>query len=148
MESTFVMVKPDGVKRRLTGEIIRRIERKGYNLLAIKTLTPTREIIESHYAEHTSKPFFAGLADNLASGNVVAMVWSGKNAVKACRQLIGETDPAKSSPGTIRGDFGIDLGRNVVHGSDSVESALREIGIWFGEQPVSVKSHDHDLIYE
>lgn len=148
METTFVMVKPDGVKRRLVGEIIARFERCGYNLLGLRVMTPTEDILKKHYAEHVQKPFFQGLVSHLSSGRVVAMVWAGKDVVNGCRKIIGETDPAKSSPGTIRGDFCIEVGRNVVHGSDSVEAARRETEIWFGKVPEAVPAYDHDLFYE
>lgn len=148
MESTFIMVKPDGVKRRLVGEVISRFERCGYNLLRMRVLVPTEELLKKHYAEHVGKPFFKDLVGHILSGRVVAMVWSGKGAVKGCRKIIGETDPGKSSPGTIRGDFCIEIGRNIVHGSDSPEVAKQEIKIWFGEEPDPVPAYDHDLLYE
>lgn len=132
MERTFVMVKPDGVERRLVGEVISRIERKGYGLESIRVTRPRKEILEMHYSEHVKKAFFGELINYMMSGNIVAMVWSGKDAVNAIRRIIGETDPLKSNPGTIRGDFCIEVGMNLIHGSDSVESAKREIEIWFG----------------
>ncbi|WP_334111261.1 nucleoside-diphosphate kinase [Thermodesulfitimonas autotrophica] len=131
MERTFVMVKPDGVQRGLVGEIIARFERRGYKLVGLKMFTMPREVAETHYAEHRGKPFFEGLVRYITSGPVVAMVWEGKNVIAAAREMMGATDPQKALPGTIRGTYGIDVGRNVVHGSDSPASAAREIGIFF-----------------
>ncbi|RPF42503.1 nucleoside diphosphate kinase [Thermodesulfitimonas autotrophica] len=131
MERTFVMVKPDGVQRGLVGEIIARFERRGYKLVGLKMFTMPREVAETHYAEHRGKPFFEGLVRYITSGPVVAMVWEGKNVIAAAREMMGATDPQKALPGTIRGTYGIDVGRNVVHGSDSPASAAREIDIFF-----------------
>jgi len=131
LERTFVMVKPDGVQRGLVGEIIARFERRGYKLVGLKMFTMPREVAETHYAEHRGKPFFEGLVRYITSGPVVAMVWEGKNVIAAAREMMGATDPQKALPGTIRGTYGIDVGRNVVHGSDSPASAAREIGIFF-----------------
>ena len=131
MERTFVMVKPDGVQRGLVGEIIARFERRGYKLVGLKMFTMPREVAETHYAEHRGKPFFEGLVRYITSGPVVAMVWEGKNVIAAAREMMGATDPQKALPSTIRGTYGIDVGRNVVHGSDSPASAAREIGIFF-----------------
>lgn len=136
MERTFVMVKPDGVQRGLTGEIIRRFERRGYKLVGLKMLLIPVELAETHYGEHREKAFFRGLVDFITSGPVAAMVWEGKNIVAAARDMLGATDPQKALPGTIRGTYGIDIGRNVVHGSDSIESAVREIGIFFKEEEI------------
>lgn len=147
-ESTFILIKPDGVKRRLVGEIISRIEKKGYVLERISMQRPSEDVFLRHYEEHKNKDFFPGFLRYMKSGNVVAMVWSGKGVVRGCRKLIGETDPKDACIGTIRGDFGIDTGRNLVHGSDSKESAVREIKIWFGDLPKISHSHDHELIYE
>ncbi|MEW6173185.1 MAG: nucleoside-diphosphate kinase [Bacillota bacterium] len=134
MERTFVMVKPDGVQRGLTGEIIARFERRGYKLVGLKMLLIPTELAERHYGEHREKVFFRGLVDFITSGPVAAMVWEGKNIVAAARDMLGATDPQKALPGTIRATYGIDIGRNVVHGSDSPESAQREIGIFFKEE--------------
>jgi nucleoside-diphosphate kinase len=133
MERTLILVKPDAFARGLTGEIIARFERKGLALVAVKHLTASRETTEEHYAEHAERPFFAELVNFLTSGPLVALVLEGEQAVAAARQLIGATDPLQATPGTIRGDLAIEMGRNLVHGSDSTESAAREIGIWFGE---------------
>lgn len=148
MERTFIMLKPEAVKRRLIGELIQRFERVGYTIESIKSLTPTKEIVEQHYAEHLNKKFYSFLESSITSGMVVCMIVSGKNAVNNCRKLIGTTDPMNSAPGTIRGDYAVDLGRNVIHGSDSVESAEREIKIWFGEVNPKRDLFDHSLIYE
>lgn len=125
------MVKPDGVQRALVGEIINHFERKGFKLVALKVLVPTKELAGMHYAEHEGKPFFPKLVDFLSSGAVVGMVWEGEGVISYGRTLIGATNPLASAPGTIRGDFGIAVGRNIVHGSDSPESAQREISLWF-----------------
>lgn len=131
MERTFLAVKPDGVQRGLVGEIISRYENKGYALVGLKLMIVSRALAEQHYGEHREKPFFGGLVDFITSGPLVAMVWQGNGVVAAARTMIGATNPLSSTPGTIRGDFGIDLGRNIIHGSDAVETAEREIGLWF-----------------
>jgi len=131
VEHTFVMVKPDGVKQALVGEIISRFEDKGLKLEKMRLLTISEEMAGRHYAEHTERPFFADLVTFITSGPVVAMEWSGYGAVGACRTLMGATNPLEASPGTIRGDFALEIGENMVHGSDSVESAVRELGIFF-----------------
>ena len=130
-ERTFLMIKPDGVHRSLVGKIISRFEDKGFKLVGMKFLVPSQEILEEHYAEHKARPFFKGLTAFMASGPVVAMVWEGVKVVETGRKMLGATKPFDSLPGTIRGDFGIDVGRNIMHGSDGVESAKKEIGIWF-----------------
>ncbi|MBK7609992.1 MAG: nucleoside-diphosphate kinase [Actinomycetales bacterium] len=134
-ERSLVLVKPDGFARGLTGEVIRRIERKGYRLVALRILTPTREMLGQHYAEHAEKPFFGELVDFMSSGPVTAIVIEGNQCIAGFRSLAGTTDPTKAAPGTIRGDLGRDWGQgsteNVVHGSDSPESAARELAIWF-----------------
>ncbi|KAJ3310756.1 nucleoside diphosphate kinase [Blyttiomyces sp. JEL0837] len=139
MERTYIMVKPDGVQRGLVGEIIKRFEAKGFQLLALKLTAPGRAHLEVHYADLKEKKFFPGLIDYMTSGPVVAMVWAGKNVVKSGRILLGETNPLTSLPGTIRGDFAIDIGRNICHGSDAVESAEKEIALWFPEGVQSYK---------
>ncbi|CAE7532617.1 ndk-1 [Symbiodinium sp. KB8] len=126
------MIKPDGVQRGLVGEIIGRFEKKGFKLVALKLETPSKELVEKHYADLSSKPFFAGLVEYILSGPVCCMVWEGKGAVKTGRVLLGATNPADSAPGTIRGDLCIEVGRNVCHGSDTVENAKKEIDLWFG----------------
>ena len=118
------------------GDIIKRFEQKGFTLAALKLVKPTKEFAEKHYADLSSKPFFGGLTDFLSSGPVVAMVWVGKGVVKTARKMLGETNPADSAPGSIRGDYSIDIGRNIIHGSDAVESAEKEIALWFGEGEV------------
>ncbi|KAJ3210630.1 nucleoside diphosphate kinase [Entophlyctis luteolus] len=133
MERTYIMVKPDGVQRGLVGEIIKRFESKGFKLAALKLVAPGKAHLEQHYADLAGKKFFPGLISYMTSGPVVAMVWIGKGVVKAGRVLLGETNPLASLPGTIRGDFAVDIGRNICHGSDSVESAEKEIGLWFPE---------------
>ncbi len=132
-ERTLILVKPDAFARNLTGEIISRFERKGLRLAALKLETLTRETAERHYAEHQGKPFFGELVEFITSGPLVAMVLEGESAVEAARQLIGATNPLQSAPGSIRGDFATSIGTNMVHGSDSSESAAREVGIFFPE---------------
>jgi nucleoside-diphosphate kinase len=131
VERTYIMVKPDGVQRRLAGEIIRRFETRGLRLLGLKMLVPTRETAEAHYAVHRERPFFADLVNFITSGPVVAMVWEGSDAIKLCRTMIGATKPVDALPGTIRGDFTTELQTNLVHGSDAPETAQTEIALWF-----------------
>ena len=132
IEHTFIMVKPDGVARGLVGEVIGRIERKGLDLEKLRILIIDVELADRHYAEHIDKAFYPDLAAFITSGPVVAMEWSGEGAVAFCRSLMGPTDPADARPGTIRGDYGLEITENVVHGSDSIESAGRELGNFFG----------------
>jgi len=148
MEQTFIMIKPDGVQRGLVGEIISRFEKRGFYMKGLKLMTVDRSFAEKHYADLSAKPFFSGLVDYIISGPVVATVWEGKNVVKTGRKIIGATNPSDSDPGTIRGDFAVEIGRNVIHGSDSVESARKEIALWFPEAPVSWESSVHSWIYE
>jgi len=136
-ERTFIAVKPDGTQRGLIGKIISRFEEKGYKLVAIKIIHPTEELARQHYDDLKAKPFFPGLVKFFSSGGVVAMVWEGKNAIKAGRKLLGATDPQASEPGTIRGDFCIEVGRNIVHGSDGPDSAKDEITLWFKENEIA-----------
>ncbi|CAK7212439.1 nucleoside diphosphate kinase Ndk1 [Sporothrix curviconia] len=148
-EQTFIAIKPDGVQRGLVGPIIQRFEQRGYKLAAIKLVSPSKEHLEAHYADLKDKPFFPSLISYMLSGPIVAMVWEGLDAVKTGRALLGATNPLASQPGTIRGDFAIVTGRNVCHGSDSVENAKKEIALWFKEGDViSYKSAQHDWIYE
>jgi len=133
MEQTLILVKPDAFARGLTGEIIARFERKGLKILALKHMTTPRDLAETHYDEHRERPFFGELVDFITSAPLVAIVMEGDEAVTAARQLIGATNPLEANPGSIRGDFAIAVGQNMVHGSDSPESATREIGIWFPE---------------
>lgn len=137
MERTFIAVKPDGVQRALVGEIIQRFEAKGFTLVGLKLLKVSRELAEQHYDVHKDKPFFAGLVSFITSGPVVAMVWEGEGVVASARKLIGATNPLSAEPGTIRGDYGVSIGRNLIHGSDAVETAQREIGLWFGEDELA-----------
>ncbi|HET8976337.1 MAG TPA: nucleoside-diphosphate kinase [Solirubrobacterales bacterium] len=132
-ERTLILVKPDAFERRLTGEVISRFERKGLGLVALKQMTATEAIANEHYAEHSEKPFFGELVEFITGGHLVAMVLEGPNAINAARQLIGATDPVEADAGSIRGQFGTEVTFNLVHGSDSPESAAREIGIWFPE---------------
>jgi nucleoside-diphosphate kinase len=137
VERTFLAVKPDGVQRGLVGEIISRYEAKGFTLVGLKLMQVSRELAEQHYGEHKERPFFPGLVDFITSGPVVAMVWEGKGVVAAARKIIGATNPLDSEPGTIRGDFGVDIGRNIIHGSDAVETAQREISLWFKSEELA-----------
>lgn len=134
MEQTFIMIKPDGVQRGLVGQIITRFEQKGYFLRGIKMLVASEGLLQEHYQDLAQKGFFAGLITYMHSGPVCAMIWEGKNVVKAGRTLLGATNPQDSAPGTIRGDFCVEVGRNVCHGSDSAEAAKREISLWFKEE--------------
>ena len=133
MERTFVAIKPDGVQRGLIGDVISRLERRGLKLVAIRLMQVDEELAGRHYAEHVDRPFFGSLVSFITSGPIVAMIWEANNAVALARQTMGATNPGEASPGTIRGDFGVDIGRNIVHGSDGPESAEREIGLFFGE---------------
>ena len=148
MEQTYIMIKPDGVQRGLVGEIISRFEKKGFKLAALKLYTPPRAQLEEHYSDLSSKPFFGGLVEYMLSGPVCCMVWEGMGAVKTGRVMLGATKPSDSAPGTIRGDFAIDVGRNICHGSDSVESAQKEIALWFPEGLNNYASHSAPWIYE
>lgn len=125
------MIKPDGVQRGLVGKIIARFESKGFKLGGLKFCMPKMEIVEKHYEDLKSKPFYQGLTEYIQTGPVCCMIWEGDNAVKTGRNMIGATNPFESKPGTIRGDFCIDVGRNIIHGSDSVDAAQREIDLWF-----------------
>jgi nucleoside-diphosphate kinase len=133
MDRTLILVKPDAFVRSLTGEIIARFERKGLRLVALRQMTMTRELAEQHYAEHAERPFFGELVQFITSGPLVAMVLEGTEAVKAARQVIGATNPLEAAPGSIRGDFAAQTGENMVHGSDSLESAKRETALFFPE---------------
>ncbi|NLI11564.1 nucleoside-diphosphate kinase [Pelotomaculum propionicicum] len=149
MERTYLMVKPDGVQRNLAGEIISRFEKKGFKIVGLKMLRISREMAEKHYGEHAGKPFFESLVGFITSGPVVAFVIEGKDAVSAARDMMGATNPLKAAPGTIRGAYGIDIGRNIIHGSDSLESAAREISLFFKEEELVEYSREVDgWIYE
>ena len=130
-QRTLVLVKPDGVKKGLTGEIISRLEKKGLKIAAMKMLQMDKALARRHYAVHDGKPFFAGLVDFITSGPIVAVVVEGEKSVEVVRKLMGETDPVKAAPGTIRGDYGLDIGENLIHGSDSEENAQVEIALFF-----------------
>lgn len=133
MERTFVMVKPDGVERGMVGEIISRFERRGFRLCGMKAMCIDLELAKRHYAEHVDKPFFPSLSAFISRGPVVAMAWEGQDAVRATRTMLGATDSAQAAPGTIRGDFSLSKEENLVHGSDSLESAAREVALFFAE---------------
>jgi nucleoside-diphosphate kinase len=148
-ERTFVMIKPDGVQRFLVGEIISRFERRGYKLVGMKFLQPSEYLLRQHYTDLASLPFFPKLLAYVSSGPVVAMIWEGTAAVSNGRKMVGATRPGESLPGTIRGDYALDVGRNVIHASDSVESARREIGLWFTEaEQATWTSAQQAWIYE
>mmetsp|Transcript_24891 Transcript_24891/g.28488 ORF Transcript_24891/g.28488 Transcript_24891/m.28488 type:complete len:149 (+) Transcript_24891:161-607(+) len=148
MERTYIMIKPDGVQRGLVGEIIKRFEAKGYKLVAMKLCAPGKEHMEKHYVDLSSKGFFAGLIAYMTSGPVCAMVWEGDNVVLEGRKMLGATMPKDSAMGTIRGDFCIEVGRNVCHGSDSVDSANNEIALWFPEGITEWESSSQKWVYE
>ncbi len=133
MEKTFLMVKPDGVQRNLIGSIIARFESKGFQLVGAKLMQIPAELAEEHYREHKERPFFGELVDFITSGPVFAMVWQGENVIATARKMMGSTNPKDAAPGTIRGDYGLTVSKNVIHGSDSLESAEREIGLFFKE---------------
>ena len=132
-ERTFIMIKPDGVQRSLVGQIMSRFETRGYTLVAMKMVRPTKEHFETHYSDLKALSFFPNLLKYMMMGPVVAMVWQGTDVVRQGRKMLGATKPLESSPGTIRGDYCIDVGRNICHGSDSVDSANKEIALWFNE---------------
>ncbi len=138
-ERTFVLVKPDGVQRGLVGEIVRRFERKGLKVVAAKMLQVSEDLARKYYAEHTGKDFFQGLVEYVTSGPAVALILESEGAVKTVRSMIGATDPAKADPGTIRGDLGLDISRNLIHGADGLESAKREIALFF--TPKEIQSY-------
>jgi nucleoside-diphosphate kinase len=133
MERTFLMIKPDGVQRNLVGEIIQRFETKGFTLIGLKMLQVSRELAEKHYAVHKERPFFGSLVDFITSSPVVAMVWEGDGVIASARKIIGATNPLNAEPGTIRGDFGISVGRNLIHGSDGPDTAKEEVSLWFSD---------------
>ncbi|KAI9682470.1 MAG: nucleoside diphosphate kinase [Trizodia sp. TS-e1964] len=148
-EQTFIAIKPDGVQRGLVGAIISRFETKGFKLVAIKMVQPTKAHLEKHYADLSQKPFFPSLITYMLSGPICAMIWEGRDACKTGRTLLGATNPLASAPGTIRGDYALDMGRNVCHGSDGVESAKNEIALWFDKSEIQAyKSAQFDWVYE
>lgn len=134
LERTFLAIKPDGVQRGLVGEILRRFEAKGFTLVGLKLINVSQELAEKHYDVHREKAFFKGLVDFITSGPVAAMVWEGDGVVASARKIIGATNPLTAEPGTIRGDYGVSIGRNLIHGSDAVETARSEISLWFKEE--------------
>ena len=133
VEQTLILVKPDAFARGLTGEIVARFERKGLRIRELRAMNVSTELAERHYAEHAERPFFGELVEFITSGPIVAMVLEGEQAVAAARQVIGATNPLEAAPGSIRGDFAIEVGQNMVHGSDSAESAAREVALFFGK---------------
>ena len=148
MERTFIIVKPDAVQRGLIGEIIARYERRGLKIVAMKFMQVSEELARKHYAVHSERPFFAGLVKYISSAPVVAMVVEGTNAIEIVRNTNGATKPSVAAPGTIRADFGIEIGRNLVHASDSPDNAAFEIGLWFGEDLVNWKRATDEWIFE
>lgn len=140
MERTLILVKPDGVQRGLMGEIVRRFERRGLKLIGMKFIQMSRELAQQHYAVHRERPFFNDLVIYITSGPVLAMVWEGKDAINAARATIGSTKPVDAAPGSIRGDFGMEIGRNLVHGSDSPENGVKETSLFF--KPEELASWD------
>ncbi|EMR07407.1 Nucleoside diphosphate kinase [Bhargavaea cecembensis DSE10] len=134
MEKTFLMVKPDGVQRNLIGEIVSRFEKKGFQLAGAKLMQIPQELAEQHYGEHKERPFFGELVEFITSGPVFAMVWEGENVISTARLMMGATNPKESAPGTVRGDYAVTVGKNIIHGSDSPESAEREINLFFKQE--------------
>ncbi len=137
VERTFIAIKPDGVQRGLVGQILSRFEDKGFKLVALKQLIPSRELAEQHYGVHRERPFFSDLVNFITSGPIVAMVWEGEGVIASARKLIGSTKPLEAEPGTIRGDLAVNIGRNVIHGSDGHETAKFEIGLWFDSKEIN-----------
>jgi nucleoside-diphosphate kinase len=149
MDRTFVMIKPDGVQRGLVGDVISRLERKGLKLVAMKTIRVSPQLASAQYGEHVGKPFYEGLIGYITSGPVIAMVVAGEDVVNVVRTVVGITDPKKAAPGTIRGDFGMQVGRNIIHASDSNTSAAREIGLFFDETEILTYTRiDEMWLYE
>ena len=135
-ERTFIAIKPDGVQRGFISEIIGRFERKGFKLVALKQLIPSKELAQKHYGVHKERPFFNDLVDFISSGPVVAMVWEGEGVISSARKMIGATKPLEAEPGTIRGDLAINIGRNIIHGSDGSDTASFEINLWFNNEEI------------
>lgn len=149
MERTFVMIKPDGVQRALAGRIIERLESKGLKMVAAKMLHMNKELASKHYQEHAGKPFYEKLVDFITSGPVLATVFEGKNAIACVRTIVGKTNPQEAAPGTIRGDLGMETGKNLIHASDSLASAKREIALFFSEKEImSYERIDEAWLYE
>ncbi|GAB3066037.1 nucleoside-diphosphate kinase [Virgibacillus ainsalahensis] len=148
MEKTFLMIKPDGVQRNLVGEIVKRFEAKGFKLGGAKLMVISDDLAAKHYGEHKEKPFFGELVEFITSGPVFAMVWEGEDIIKTARGMMGVTNPQEAASGTIRGDFGMTVGKNIIHGSDSSESAVKEIDLWFDkDELVSYSKQDSEWIY-
>lgn len=145
MEQTLILVKPDGVQRGLIGAIIKRFENRGLKLVGMKFIQMSRELAELHYAVHEGKPFYESLVAYIISGPVVAMVWEGEAAIEAARSTMGTTNPVAASPGTIRGDFGMEIGRNLVHGSDSTENAKKEVNLFFAPGELVTWARETDI---
>ena len=148
MQTTFVMVKPAGVQRGLVGNIIQRFENKGLRLVGLRQLTPSLELAESHYAVHSERPFYSGLIEFITSGPVVAMAWTGVDAISVARNIIGPTNGREAAPGTIRGDFAMDIGHNIIHGSDGEDTATFELGLWFPDGVIEWTRDAESQIYE
>ena len=148
MQTTFVMVKPDGVQRGLVGNIIQRFENKGLRLVGLRQLTPSLELAESHYAVHSQRPFYSGLIEFITSGPVVAMACTGVDAISVARNIIGPTNGREATPGTIRGDFAMDIGHNIIHGSDGEDTAAFELGLWFPDGVIEWTRDAESQIYE
>lgn len=148
MERTFIMIKPDGVQRGLVGDVIKRFEQKGFTLAGMKFMSVSQELAEQHYGVHKERPFFGSLIEFITSGPVVAMVWQGDGVVASSRLIIGATNPLTADPGTIRGDYGVNVGRNLIHGSDAIETAQTEIKLWFGDDLVEWTPTVTPWIYE
>ena len=144
MEQTFILVKPDGVQRGLMGEVIRRLEQRGLKMVAAKFQSVPDPLAEEHYAVHKGKPFYEGLIEYITSGPVLAMVWEGPNAIAAVRQTMGATRPTEAAPGSVRHDFGLEVGRNLTHASDGPETAAAEINLWFKPEELHTWSRDTD----
>lgn len=144
MERTLILVKPDAMQRGLAGEIIHRLERRGLRIVGLKLMQVPRELARRHYAEHEGKGFYEGLISYITSSPIIAAVFEGTNAIEAARRTMGKTNPVQAAPGTIRGDLGIETGRNLVHGSDGPESAAREIALFFGDGEVTTYTRDVD----
>ena len=147
-ERTYIMIKPDGVQRGLVGTIISRFEQRGFKLCGLKMMMVEKAHAEAHYSDLSSKPFFGGLVEYICSAPVCAMCWEGKDVVKTGRKIIGATNPLASEPGTIRGDYCIDVGRNIIHGSDAVDSAQKELALWFPDGVCEYESAMKAWIYE
>ncbi len=149
MERTLLLVKPDGVQRGLVGTIIDKVERRGLRMVGVKLMSVSAHLAETHYAIHKGKPFYNGLIDYITSAPVVAIVWQGSKAVSVVRQVLGSTDPTEAQAGTVRGDYGIDIGRNLTHGSDSVKNGLTEINLWFKpDELIEWKRSGEEWVFE